>query len=93
MSMTSKFAGLKFYAVGDANPRRKGSIGFKSHALIRKNPGLTYEQYVEKGGVPASLRYDYDAGYVVNRAPKAKAKAKAEAPVKAETVVKAETKK
>jgi hypothetical protein len=74
MAKTSIFAGVKLFAVGDANPRRKGSVGFKSHAIIRKNPGITYEAYVEKGGIPASLRFDYAMGYVTNRAPRAKAK-------------------
>jgi len=72
MSITSKFAGVKLFAVGDVNPRRKGSIGYKSHALIRKNPGITYEAYVEKGGVPASLRYDFDSAFVVTGSAKAK---------------------
>ena len=85
MSITSKFVGFKLFAVGAENPRRKGSVGYKSHEIIRKNPGITYDEYVAKGGVPASLRYDYEHDYVEarSRAPKAKAKGKAKAKAQA----------
>ena len=79
MATTSRFAGLFIFPVGDENPRRKGSIGHKSHAIIRRNPGLSFEDYLAKGGVLASLQYDYDRGFVETRTRRPTGKAKPDA--------------
>lgn len=46
------------------NPRRAGTHGFNSMKIILKNPGLTYEQFIERGGRPQDLRWDIDKGNV-----------------------------
>jgi hypothetical protein len=58
----SAFSGKKINKVAKENPRRKGSIGFKSFALIKN--GMTYEQYLEAGGRRQDLAFDLTAGHV-----------------------------
>jgi hypothetical protein len=60
----NKFAGHRLYSKCEANPRRAGSIGHGSHELILKNPGMTYEEFLEKGGVPAALQWDVEKDLV-----------------------------
>lgn len=46
------------------NPRRAGSHGFNSMKIVLKNPGLTYEEYIERGGRPQDLRWDIEKGHL-----------------------------
>ena len=70
MARESSFMGKPLYSTVGTNPRRKDSIGYKSHQIILKNPGITFEEYVKKGGEPASLRWDMLHGYVTTRKPR-----------------------
>lgn len=59
------YAGKKLIAVAhDHNPRRPGSHGFNSLAIIIDNPGITTEQYLNKGGRLNDLRWDIAHGNV-----------------------------
>jgi hypothetical protein len=61
ISATSRFAASKLYpskAVAKANPRREGSHGFKSLAIIITKPGITYAAFLAAGGRNKDLRYD-----------------------------------
>lgn len=55
-----KMAGKKIYPTEStvaANPHSKpGAKNYQSIELIRENPGITYEEYVEQGGVVRTLR-------------------------------------
>jgi hypothetical protein len=42
------------------NPRREGTHGHKSMAVIIDNPGITVEDFVSKGGRLVDLRWDID---------------------------------
>lgn len=52
------YAGKKIHLVGDkdTNPRREGTHGHKSLQIIVKNPGITYEEYLKKGGRRVDLK-------------------------------------
>jgi hypothetical protein len=60
----AKYAGHRLYSKCQENPRRPDSIGFKSHEILLKNPGITYEEFLAKGGVPAALAWDIDKDFV-----------------------------
>lgn len=66
----SNYAGKLIYKNVDGNPRREGTHGFKSFALIKN--GMTYEQYITAGGRANDLAWDVEKGNV-----KIKAAAKA----------------
>lgn len=59
---TSAFSGKTITKLVDKNPRREGTHGFNSFALIKN--GMTYEQYVEKGGRRNDLQWDVDHKFV-----------------------------
>lgn len=46
----------------DRNPRRRGSWGARSFALIKN--GMSYAAYLKRGGRNRDLRYDLSHGYV-----------------------------
>jgi hypothetical protein len=48
--------------VGTGNPRRAGSHGHRSLQIIIDNPGLTVDDYREKGGRLNDLRWDIEHG-------------------------------
>jgi hypothetical protein len=58
----SAYEGKKLYPVADAckdgNPRRAGSAGHKSMEIIIKNPGITYEEFIKKGGRAKDVLWD-----------------------------------
>lgn len=60
------FAGKKLYSTSKdgTNPRREGSIGFKSHAIVLKNKGITYEDFIAKGGRSGDVRWDVEHGFM-----------------------------
>jgi ATP-dependent exoDNAse (exonuclease V) beta subunit len=47
---------------GHLNPRREGTNGHASFALLR--PGITYEEYILAGGRSVDLAYDIEHGFV-----------------------------
>lgn len=51
------------------NPRREGTHGHKSFEVIRENPGITYEDFLEKGGRLVDLKWDHDRANVRTEAP------------------------
>jgi DNA-binding MarR family transcriptional regulator len=57
-----KLAGQKIYKLVQENPRRVGTHGHKSFALIKD--GMTYEAYKAAGGRNNDLSWDIDHGFV-----------------------------
>lgn len=55
-------AGKKIYRLVKGNPRREGSIGYASFALIRD--GMTYEEYIEAGGRAGDVKWDLEHGFI-----------------------------
>jgi hypothetical protein len=67
----SQFAGKKLYPskeAAKANPRREGSHGFRSLAIIIAKPGISYSDFLAAGGRNRDLRYDVSQGHAVARA-------------------------
>lgn len=61
------YAGTKLYPLVDGNPRRRGSHGWHSFKIILNNPGITYDDFIKKGGLNHGLRWDVGHGYVEAR--------------------------
>lgn len=59
---TSAFSGKRIKKLVKDNPRRKGTAGFKSFGLITS--GMSYEDYLAKGGRRQDLAWDVDHKYV-----------------------------
>jgi len=59
---TSAFSGKTITKLVDENPRREGTFGYKSFALIKN--GMTYEDYIAKGGRRQDLAWDVDRKFV-----------------------------
>jgi hypothetical protein len=55
-------AGKKLFKVAKENPRRQGTLGYNSFKVIKD--GMTYEQYIAKGGRLVDLNWDIEKGYV-----------------------------
>lgn len=49
------------------NPRRAGTFGHDNLQWIIDNPGITYEQFIAKGGLPINLRHDVIEDWVEPR--------------------------
>lgn len=58
----SQFEGKKIFKLVDGNPRREGTLGYKSYSLITS--GMLYETYLEKGGRPKDLAWDVEHKFV-----------------------------
>lgn len=58
----SQFTNRKLTKLVKDNPRRKGTHGFKSFALIKT--GMSYEQYIAAGGRRNDLAWDVAHKYV-----------------------------
>lgn len=56
----SQYAGKILTATVDENPRKAGTAGHKSFAIVLKNPGITYEDYVKNGGRSNDLQWDVE---------------------------------
>lgn len=70
VSARSKMAGLKLYPAGKSkkeNPRKAGSHGWRSMKIIMDNPGITYEDFIKKGGRSNDLAYDIGKGFAEAR--------------------------
>ena len=52
----SSYSGKKLYPLVKDNPRREGTCGYKSFALITK--GMTYEDFIAAGGRSRDLDWD-----------------------------------
>lgn len=61
----SNFNGLKLHSVNVENPRREGTHGHKSMQIIIDNPGISYEDFIAKGGRANDLRWDIEHSNVV----------------------------
>lgn len=59
---TSNFAGKKITKVTKDNPRREGTLGHASFALITS--GMTYEKFIELGGRNKDLAFDVAKGHL-----------------------------
>lgn len=53
-----RYAGKQLWCTKAVNPRRPGSHGFRSLAIIIEQPGITYEQYLRAGGRLNDLTWD-----------------------------------
>ncbi len=51
-------AGKKIYPTVEVNPRRPDSHGYHSFKIVANNPGITYENFIKKGGLSNGLRWD-----------------------------------
>lgn len=61
----SQFSGKRLNAVEVGNTRRACSSGWFSLQIILDNPGITTEDYLEKGGRSNDLKWDIDHGTVI----------------------------
>ncbi len=78
----SSLSGMTIHPKTKENPRREGTNGFKSFAIVLKNPGISYNDYIDKGGRNVDVRWDEAHGYVELRGGKASPKAAAAKPAK-----------
>jgi hypothetical protein len=62
--LSTVYAGKKLTAVHDENPRRTGTAGHKSMEIIRKHPGMTVDEFLNRGGRSNDLRWDIEKGNV-----------------------------
>ena len=60
----SKYAGMSLYSFTDSNHRRQGSFGYHSMQIIIENNGISYEDYISKGGRTRDLEWDLDKCHV-----------------------------
>ena len=63
----SKYAGMSLYSFTDSNHRRQGSFGYHSMQIIIENNGISYEDYISKGGRTRDLEWDLDNSHVAVR--------------------------
>jgi hypothetical protein len=57
-----KYIGKTIHKLVDKNPRKEGTSGHKSWSVLRD--GMTFEKYVEAGGVRRDLEWDIDRKWV-----------------------------
>jgi hypothetical protein len=98
---SGSLSGMTLHPKTKENPRREGTNGFKSFAIVLKNPGISYNDYIDKGGRNVDARWDEAHGYLELRAgkgvakaapaPKAKAAAKKNGKAKAKPAATVET--
>lgn len=56
-----KFAGKVIVPRKETNPRRAGTIGFRSFEIIKgRIEGVPFEEYIKKGGRAKDLQWDID---------------------------------
>ena len=60
----SKYSGMCLYAMSKGNHRRQGSFGYHSMQIIIENNGISYEDYISKGGRTRDLDWDLDKCHV-----------------------------
>ena len=60
----SKYSGMCLYAMSKDNHRRQGSFGYHSMQIIIENNGISYEDYISKGGRTRDLDWDLDKCHV-----------------------------
>jgi hypothetical protein len=58
----SEFSGLQLYASKETNTRKVGSFGHASMEIIFANPGISYEEFISKGGRGNDLKWDVEHG-------------------------------
>lgn len=54
----------RLFSTCEENPRRGGSRGHASHEIVMANPGITYEEFREKGGRSNDAHWDIDRGWM-----------------------------
>jgi hypothetical protein len=59
----SNFGGMFLYPKVEANPRRAGSFGAISLGIIISNPGISFDDFIKKGGRAKDLAWDIKAGH------------------------------
>jgi hypothetical protein len=64
-------SGKHLYPLVGKNPRRPGSFGHFSMQIILDEPGISYEEYIKKGGRSNDLNWDIDHGFTEARFPTA----------------------
>lgn len=64
-----KFLGKRIFSLLDENPRREGIPGYQSFDLILRagKRGITYDDYIAKGGRPLDLIWDVKHGHAEAR--------------------------
>jgi len=60
----SKYSGMCLYSMSKDNHRRQGSFGYHSMQIIIENNGISYEDYISKGGRTRDLDWDLDKCHV-----------------------------
>lgn len=60
----SAFVGMLLTSTQESNPRKKETAGHKSHAIIMRTPGISYEEFRKRGGRSVDLAWDIERGYV-----------------------------
>ena len=51
-------SGKTLWPTCEINPRKEGTWGHKSYSIIMEFPGLSYEEFREKGGRSNDLQWD-----------------------------------
>jgi hypothetical protein len=74
MSRSSELAGKALFPKVKGNPRRKDSFGYHSFEIVRRTPGITYDDFIAKGGRNSDVRYDLAHGHLTTTKPRAAAK-------------------
>jgi hypothetical protein len=70
MPRISEFAGKPLFAKFKANPRKPGSHGHRSYSVVLRKPGITYEEYLAKGGRNTDLRWNIAHDFITTRKPR-----------------------
>jgi hypothetical protein len=56
------FADKRLFPVAGAKPRKPGTYGERSLAIIQAEPGISYKDYIAKGGRLKDITWDVDHG-------------------------------
>ena len=72
LTAAATIAGKPLYPATNDNPRRKGTHGHKSMAIILRHPGISYEDFIAKGGRYRDLWWDMEHGNVTTTKPRAR---------------------
>jgi hypothetical protein len=60
----NRYSGKPLWCTKAVNPRKPGSHGFRSLAIIIEQPGIIYEAYIKAGGRLNDLTWDDEHGNV-----------------------------
>lgn len=65
VSSKNKYANMHFEAVHKINPRRENTFGHHSYQIVADNKGISYEDFISKGGRSNDLKWDIEHGNIV----------------------------